>query len=196
MGEIPLGRRQHWPIYRAAERSGLPIGIHAGSIFRHPTTPTGWPSFFAEDYVAQAQAFQSQLLSLLYEGVFTKFPNPRVVLIESGVTWLPSFLWRAVKTWRAMRAEVPWVQRSPAEIVRESVRMTIQPFDGPPDPARLERVLDQIGSDEMLLFATDYPHWQFEGQEVLPQGLPAGLLQKILVDNPRATYPRLNEVAR
>ena len=196
MGESPLGRRHHWPIYRAAERSGLPIGIHAGSAFRHPTTPTGWPSFFVEDHVAQAQAFQGQLLSLIYEGVFAKFPDLRFVLIESGVTWLPSFLWRADKTWRAMRAEVPWVQRSPAEIVRESVRMTIQPFDGPADPAQLERVLNQIGSDDMLLFSTDYPHWHFEGQAALPPGLPHGLADKILVDNPRATYARLNEIVQ
>ena len=31
MTEMPLGRRQIWPIYRAAEKHGLPIGIHAGS---------------------------------------------------------------------------------------------------------------------------------------------------------------------
>ena len=44
MGEMPLGRRQYWPIYAAAERHGLPIGIHAGSSYRHPLTPVGWPS--------------------------------------------------------------------------------------------------------------------------------------------------------
>ncbi len=26
----PLGRRKYWPIYEAAERHGLPIGIHFG----------------------------------------------------------------------------------------------------------------------------------------------------------------------
>ena len=37
-GELPLGRRQHWPIYAAAERHGLTVGIHAGSSYRHPPT--------------------------------------------------------------------------------------------------------------------------------------------------------------
>ncbi len=41
-GELPLGRRQNWPIYAAAERLGLPVGIHAGSTYRHPNTPVGW----------------------------------------------------------------------------------------------------------------------------------------------------------
>jgi predicted TIM-barrel fold metal-dependent hydrolase len=50
-----------------------------------------------------------------------------------------------------------------------------------------------MGSDELLLFSTDYPHWQFYGEEALPDGLPPSLIRKILVDNPRATYARLKE---
>ena len=50
-----------------------------------------------------------------------------------------------------------------------------------------------IGSEEMLLFATDYPHWQFEGAQAVPPGLPPALLRRIMVDNPLATYPRLKE---
>ena len=54
MGENPLGRRQFWPIYAAAERHGLPIGIHAGSSYRHPVTSLGWPNYYIEDYVSQS----------------------------------------------------------------------------------------------------------------------------------------------
>ena len=39
------------------------------------------------------------------------FPNVTFVLLESGVTWLPTLIWRAVKTWRGVRPEMPWVQR-------------------------------------------------------------------------------------
>ncbi len=89
--------------------------------------------------------------------------------------------------------EVPWVDRPPIEIVREQVRLTAQPFDSPPEPAEISRVLDQIGSDAMLLFATDYPHWHFEGTDALPAGFPAHLAQRLCVDNPMETYPRLKE---
>jgi len=88
-GELPLGRRPNWPIYAAAERHGLPIGIHAGSTYRHPVTPVGWPSSFVEDYIHQAGGFQSQLTSLIAEGVFSKFPALTVVLLESGVPGCP-----------------------------------------------------------------------------------------------------------
>ena len=51
-------------------------------------------------------------------------------------------------------------------------------------------------SDELLLFSTDYPHWQFEGDQVLPEGLSPGLVRKIMIDNPLATYSRLKEPVR
>jgi predicted TIM-barrel fold metal-dependent hydrolase len=191
MGEMPLGRRYYWPIYQAAEKHGLPIGIHAGSGYRHPVTPLGWPSYYLEDYAAEATAFQATLSSLICEGVFTRFPELTVVLIESGFTWLPAHLWRLSKFWRGLRMEVPWVDRSPADIVRSNVRLTLQPVDGPPEPAQLERLMDHMGSDELLLFSTDYPHWQFDGDAALPEGLSPAMVQKIMLDNPLATYRRL-----
>jgi uncharacterized protein len=191
--ESPLGRRMYWPIYAAAEKHALPLCIHAGSTFRHATTSNGWPSYYLEDYVVMAHAFQAQLLSLVAEGVFTKFPNLTVVLAESGFTWLPQFMWRQVKTWRAMRAEIPWVDRAPAEIIRDNVRFTLQPTDAPPEPDQLTQTIDMIGTDRALLFSTDYPHWQFDGDDALPAGLDASLIRKLLVDNPLDTYPRLKE---
>jgi uncharacterized protein len=193
MAELPLGRRQNWPIYRAAEQYGLPVGIHAGSSFRHPPSALGWPSYYLEDYVSQAQGFAAALNSLVTEGVFVKFPGLKVVLIESGVTWLPASLWRLDKTWRGVRSEVPWLERLPTEVVREHVRLTLQPFDAPPTEPQVVAILEQLGSDRMLLFSTDYPHWHFDGDDALPAGLPADLARKICVDNPLETYQRLSQ---
>jgi hypothetical protein len=195
MTELPLGRRAHRPIFAAAEKHGLAVTIHAGGQYRHPPTATGWPSFHAEDHAAQANIFQAQLLSLVYEGVFVDHPALRVVLLDAGIGWLPGFLWRANKTWRGLRAEVPWVKRSPADIVREHVRFSIQPLQGPPDAAGMERLLAHLGADHMLLFATDYPHWRFEGRAAVPPQLPARLLPGLLRENALETYPRLRETS-
>jgi predicted TIM-barrel fold metal-dependent hydrolase len=195
MGDLMLARRLYWPIYAAAERLELPVGIHAGSTYQRAPTPAGWPSYKVEDYVAQSSAFENQLVGFLTEGVFRQFPRLKLVLIESGITWLPPLLWRTGKLWRGVRPEVPWIDRPPAEIIREHVRLTLQPVDAPNDPKLLAQTLEQIGSDRMLLFSTDFPHWQFDGDDVLPDGLPEGQLRKILVDNPLETYPRLREAA-
>jgi predicted TIM-barrel fold metal-dependent hydrolase len=191
MGDTPLGKRALWPIYEAAERLQLVIGIHAGSAYHNPPTSVGWGSYHIEDYAAQAQAFQTQLTSLIVEGVFARHPRLKMVLLESGITWLTPYLWRLHKFWRGVRMETPWVDRSPQEIVRSNIRFSLQPFDAPPDPATINRLFEHMQSDELVLFSTDYPHWQFEGQDVLPEGLSPDLVRKIMIDNPYATYPRL-----
>ena len=157
----PLGQRAYWPIYAAAEAAGLPVAIHPGVAGANPLSPVGWPSHFIEDYAGAALTLQSQLTSLVCEGVFAAHPGLRVVLLESGVTWLPSLMWRFDKNWKALRQEVPWVDRAPSRVIREHVLLSIAPFDGPPDPDRgwVDRFLTQVGSVRMLLHASDYPHW-------------------------------------
>jgi predicted TIM-barrel fold metal-dependent hydrolase len=128
-------------------------------------------------------------MSLIVEGVFDRFPTLRIALVESGFTWLPPLLWRFDKEWKGLRREIPWTTRLPSEYVREHVGLTLQPIDGPPDAARLLRAIDQLGSDDLLMFSTDYPHWHFdEPEEALPAGLSPGLKRKLLSENARRFY--------
>jgi predicted TIM-barrel fold metal-dependent hydrolase len=194
-GETLLGRRHYWPVYQLAEKHKLPIAIHAGSQYRQAPSSIGWPSYRYEYYLAEAQAFQAQVLSLIYEGVFLKFPGLKVVLMESGISWLPAFMWRANKTWRGVRVEVPWIDREPAAIIRDHIRVTTQPFDSPPDAAGVADIIDQIDSDRMFLFASDYPHWQFDGDDAIPPHLPDSIVSRMCADNPLETFPRLSLAA-
>jgi predicted TIM-barrel fold metal-dependent hydrolase len=58
------------------------------------------------------------------------------------------------------------------------------------------RLIEHLESDELFLFSTDYPHWQFDGDNVLPERLSCALLQKISSENALATYPRLAKAGR
>jgi predicted TIM-barrel fold metal-dependent hydrolase len=74
------------------------------------------------------------------------------------------------------------------------VRVTLQPVDVPAGEAQtLARTLDHIGSDRMLLFSTDYPHWHFDGEDALPDGLSRETIRRLAIDNPLETFPRLRE---
>ena len=85
------------------------------------------------------------------------------------------------------------MREPPTDIVRRHVRLTLQPVDGPLEADKLERLMQHMGSDDMLLFSTDYPHWQFDGEDVLPSGLSDVQLRKLLTENALRTYPRLKE---
>ena len=77
--EEPLGRRRYWPIYEAAARYNIPIGLHpAGYSGGHPTTAMGWPTYYMQEHYAFETAMQSMLASLVIEGVFERFPTLKV----------------------------------------------------------------------------------------------------------------------
>ena len=74
-GEQPLGKSQFWPVWQAAERHGLAIGIHAGSSYHHATTGSGWPSYYLEDYAAQSLSFHTQLGRSSPRACSSNFPS-------------------------------------------------------------------------------------------------------------------------
>jgi predicted TIM-barrel fold metal-dependent hydrolase len=159
----PLGRRRYRPVFEAAVRNGLPVGIHfGGGRERNPLTASGWPSFYIEDHTAMAQAFQAQVVSMVVEGLFEHLPELRVVLVEGGFGWLPSLMWRLDKHWARLRAEVPHLTRAPSEYVREHLGVTTQPIEEPPDPHDLLEVFADMGGTDRVMFSTDYPHWDFD----------------------------------
>ncbi len=186
---VPYGNRRYHPIYAAAVEHDLVVGMHFGGAPGNPPTPAGWPSFYIEEYAGMASHFQSQLLSLVAEGVFDQFPALRVALVESGWTWLPSLMWRFDKEWRGLRREVPWVRRPPSDYIRKHVRLTIQPCDAPPHADRVLQLIDQMGSEDLLMFATAYPHaYDDVPMAALLGELPEALTHKIMHANARAFY--------
>ncbi|POF27976.1 amidohydrolase family protein [Roseibium marinum] len=190
MQEIHHGNRHYWPIYEACQKHGLALAIHAGGLYRVPPSVSGWPSYQFEDYVMQSMVFENILTGLAGEGVFQKFPDLKVVFLESGFAWLPTTIWRNDKTWRGVRQEVPWLDRKPSEILAGRVFVTLQPCD-PPGPDELRQTIKHIGGTDMLLYSSDYPHRQFTGDDPLPEGLSEDALVGILAGNALRAYPRL-----
>jgi predicted TIM-barrel fold metal-dependent hydrolase len=184
----PAGRRRYWPIYEACERHGLTVGIHFGGYGGHPISSSGWPSFYLEDHTSMAMAFQAQLVSLVFEGVFERFPGLRVVCIEGGVAWLPALAWRMDRLFDELRDEVPELRRRPSEYLHDHVWITTQPVEEPSRPEHLVQVFERIGRDR-LLFATDYPHWDYDDPvRAFPAPLPAGLRERVYAENALALY--------
>lgn len=187
----PLGQRQYWPMYEAAARHGLPVGIHFGGYGGNAPTGTGWPSFYLEVHVGSAQCFQAQVISLVCEGVFERFPTLRFVLLEGGVAWLPTLAWRLDRAYERLHGEVPHLVRRPSEYIADHFWLTTQPVEEPPDPASFKRVIESFPSlGERLLFSSDYPHWDFDAPDQVFRNvdLEDSMRDRIMHANARALY--------
>jgi predicted TIM-barrel fold metal-dependent hydrolase len=184
----PLGRRRYWPIFEAAARNDLPIALHIGGTSGHPTTSTGWVSYYFEEHHSNIQSIETLVTSLVVEGVFEHFPTLRILLIESGFAWVPALCWRLDAQWRKLKSEVPHLTKAPSEYVKQNIWYTTQPIDEPERPRDLAKIIDLIGWDR-ILFATDYPHWDFDDPRyALKFGPTDAQRKRILVDNAKDFY--------
>lgn len=190
---ILMGNRHYDPIYDAAQETGMPVVVHPtgaeGAFVGMPTVGGGLPRTYAERHALLPHVGQANLASLVFEGTFDRFPRLRVVFVEFGFSWLATFLWRLDKEWRNFRADVPWVKRPPSEVVREYVRFTTQPIDEPRNHRDLWTVLELLYADEVLMFSSDYPHYDNDNPlKVTKTLLPRELRQSVTYDTAKELF--------
>jgi predicted TIM-barrel fold metal-dependent hydrolase len=182
----PLRAAFYWPLYEAAQRKNLPLHFHPSTtavIANAASTPAGMATTYLESHTCLPQFYTAYLASFIFEGVFEKFPGLRVAFVEGGVAWLPHLLWRMDKEFKALRQQAPFLKRLPSEYVKSNVRLTTQPIEEPRDIAHLMQIFNMIDGDEVLMYASDYPHFDFDEPSVIPKQLGESTLRKILHDN-------------
>jgi hypothetical protein len=184
----PIGSRRYWPIFEAAERCKLPIAFHVFGTSGHAVSGAGWPSFYVEEGAGHSTSCQTAVTSLVIEGVFERFPGLKVVMVEGGFAWLPALSWRLDRVFDRMRNEVPHLKRRPSEYIRDHVYVTTQPMEEPDNRRHALDVMEWIGWDK-LLFASDYPHWDFDDPfRAFPAGLKPEHHRQICAENGRSVY--------
>lgn len=184
----PLGRRRYWPIYEAAAAAGLPIGMHVSGVSGSAISAGGWPSYYVEDHNANVHAMQATVTSLIFEGVTTRWPGLRFVLIEGGVGWAPVLGHRLDHVWSRFRTELPHLTETPSRHLRRNFAFTTQPIEEPPTQDMLVALLRDVGT-ERILYSSDYPHWDYDDPRyALPGKLDAGERRAILRDNAAALF--------
>lgn len=189
--KIPFGQRHYHPIYEAAERNGLPVAVHPGAEglgMTYPPTPSGYPTRFMEWENILPLNFMGHVNSLVCEGVFEKFPNFKFVAIEGGISWLPHLMWRMDKNYKALRDTVPWLKKLPSEYIKEHIYLTTQPIEEPPNPEYLVQIFKMCGAEDIVMFSSDYAHWDNDNPKIALAPFPRDMREKIAAKNAMKLY--------
>ncbi|MCU1368031.1 MAG: Amidohydrolase [Ilumatobacteraceae bacterium] len=133
------------PVWRIASEAGIPIVFHVGgtgalidpNYFRNglPVPPDfhgGAENFRSVDYMGIPGPPAQTLATMIFDGVFERFPALRVGVIEQGAIWVPSWLRQMEAAFDAFVRHEDRLQRlsmRPTEYVRRQIRFTPYPTE-------------------------------------------------------------------
>lgn len=189
----PFGHPAYHPIHQAAAESNLPVVLHAGGdatpdVITH-TAGGGLPGTYAEYEALKAQPAMTHLVSLIAQGVFETFAGLRLMVVGAGIAWVPSLFWRFDTNYKTFRREVPWLGRSPTEVLWEHIRIGTWPLEQAPGPERLVRHMRAFGPVEQLLcYASGYPDREMNPVAAVAAGLPQAWHAPVFYGNAAGFY--------
>ncbi|MCY9698172.1 amidohydrolase family protein [Paenibacillus alginolyticus] len=189
--KMPYGQKFYHPIYEACERHNLPFTIHVGSEghgINPSPTGVGYPSYYVEFRALRQQVYMAHMASFVFEGVFELFPKLKVVFLEAGVFWIAPYLWHLDQDWRGLRYQTPWVQKKPSEYFQTNMYVGSQPVEEVPNPNLFMPMMESVYARDRMLFASDYPHWDYDSPKLAFPKMDKELAENIFYNNAADLY--------
>jgi predicted TIM-barrel fold metal-dependent hydrolase len=106
------------------------------------------------------------LTSVVVQGIPEKFPDLDIAFLESGIFYVPMIMHRLDAEYMKRPSEAPILEQRPSEYIKDFYFGT-QPLENPENEQYLEWTIEMMGGPDNLLFATDYPHWDYDPPEVI-----------------------------
>ena len=193
-------RDRYWdPVMAAANEIGMVASMHVGSSSQVPQIAPDSP--FMANLAWGAIRTSGAMLSWIFSGLFTRFPNLKIALSEGEIGWMPYFLERAEQVLDKQRY---WVQKgqkfmdhATTDVDLDTVNVR-ELFRGHVFGCFIEdhhgiASIDEIGEDNIMC-ETDYPHsdstWPncITAVKKLIGHLPAETQYKLLRGNAEKLY--------
>jgi predicted TIM-barrel fold metal-dependent hydrolase len=147
-------------LYEELERRQMPLGFHGSW---HPSVQT---DLFNNMLSVHALGFPYHIMvnmtNWVVNGLPERFPGLRTIWIEGGLAYLPFVMQRLDHEYLMRTSEAPLLRKRPSDYIREFF-FTSQPLEVPlHDLEPLKATFALINAETQLLYASDYPHWDFD----------------------------------
>jgi predicted TIM-barrel fold metal-dependent hydrolase len=171
----PVWHNSYMRLYAALQDRNMPLGFHAGFSWADPSFQQ-LNRFIGMHALSFVHFNMIHMTNWVLNGLPERFPKLKVIWIESGVAWLPFVMQRLDSEYMMRTSECPLLKRRPSEYITD-MYYTTQPLERS-NMKLLQATMEAIHADTQLLYASDWPHWDFD---------PPGTVTKL---------PFLNEQAK
>jgi predicted TIM-barrel fold metal-dependent hydrolase len=180
---LPMGSTHYEPIYAAAEEAGLPIVVHPTGVEGHyqgvQQLGGGTHRSLSSRQVLLHELAESNISSLIFEGVFIRHPGLRVIFSECSFAWSAAFLWRLDKEARNFYFEMPWMKELPTAYFRRHIRLTTQPLGSLP---RIESAAAEVAhlahAKDTVMYGSHFPLYDHDLPDARDR-LPAAIRDSV-----------------
>jgi predicted TIM-barrel fold metal-dependent hydrolase len=155
----PVHHNSYMKLYGLIEETGKPLAFHSGFNWNDP-------SFLQLNRFISMHALSFVHYNLIHmtnwiiNGLPERFPKLKLVWVESGLAWIPFLMQRLDHEYQMRSCEAPMLKKLPSEYMREMF-YTSQPLEKT-NPKLLQATLEAFDADNQLLYASDWPHWDFD----------------------------------
>jgi predicted TIM-barrel fold metal-dependent hydrolase len=185
------------PFWAAAQEHDLAVVLHTFTVMP-PYAPGGldtWDNLWLQRSAAHPWCGMRNMAALIGNGIMDRYPRLRLGTLEAGHGWLPFWMARLDEHAQSIQAALPPLQHKPSDYVLSG--RYFQSIEIPEGPQLTRAVIDLVGED-VLMYASDYPHgesWFPKSVDtVLAWDLPPTAKRKLFWDNAVAFYARYGSV--
>ena len=155
----PVHHNTYMPLYAAIQATGKPLAFHSG--FHWGDQSMQQCNRFISMHALRSCYFNMvHLTNWIINGLPERFPKLKVIWIESGLAWVPFLMQRLDHEYMMRSSEAPLLKRRPSEYMPRCI-ITSQPLERR-NMKLTEATFEAINAETQLLFASDWPHWDFD----------------------------------
>jgi hypothetical protein len=157
----PLGSKQYWPVYAEAERLGCAIAVHGGCHDRFGLDHLNM--YVPVHALGHPWGLTISCASIVYNGIFERFPGIRIAFLEGGIAWLLLCLERLHSSHETHFQYMPAGQLGPREGQRPDRYIVQQIKEGrlyvgcETEELTMPFALKVVGN-EPFIYSSDFPH--------------------------------------
>jgi uncharacterized protein len=149
----------YMPLYSAIQATGKPLAFHSGFHWGDQSMQQ-CNRFISMHAISFVYYNLIHMTNWIINGLPERFPKLKVLWIESGLAWVPFLMQRLDSEYMMRSSEAPLLKRRPSEYIAD-MYFTSQPLERS-NMKLTEATFDAIKAETQLLFASDWPHWDFD----------------------------------